>query len=158
MKTKTIYMTVAMFALALTSVFGAARPQQQPPQVTPQPASMDMNKISPEPAKAAGMMDGKMMEGCQEMQTQKESMKADMMAQDAQLTEQLAKMNAAPEKKKLDLMAAALTQMVAQRIVMYARKAKMEEEMMMHMMQHMQMGKDSMSQCPMMKGMKEKSE
>jgi hypothetical protein len=44
--------------------------------------------------------------------------------------------------------------MVEQRITMDARKAKMEEEMMKHMMQHMQMGKESMSQCPMMKGMK----
>jgi hypothetical protein len=30
----------------------------------------------------------------------------------------------------------------------------MHEEMMDHMMQHMQMGKESMSQCPMMGGMK----
>ena len=30
-------------------------------------------------------------------------------------------------------------------------KQKMDEEMM----QHMEMGKDSMSQCPMMKGMKD---
>jgi hypothetical protein len=30
---------------------------------------------------------------------------------------------------------------------------KMHEEMMLHMMQHMQKGKESMSQCPMMKGM-----
>jgi hypothetical protein len=37
---------------------------------------------------------------------------------------------------------------------MDARKAKVEEEMM----KHMQMGKESMSQCPMMKGMDEKSE
>ena len=37
---------------------------------------------------------------------------------------------------------------------MDARKAKMEEAMMQHMMQHMQMGKESLSQCPMMKGMK----
>jgi hypothetical protein len=29
----------------------------------------------------------------------------------------------------------------------------MEDEMMKHMMEHMQMGKESMSQCPMMKGM-----
>ena len=34
------------------------------------------------------------------------------------------------------------------------RKAQMDEEMMQHMMQHMQMGKASMSQCPMMKDMK----
>jgi len=40
--------------------------------------------------------------------------------------------------------------MAEQRVAMDARKAKMDEEMM----QHMQMGKDSMSQCPMMKDMK----
>ena len=37
---------------------------------------------------------------------------------------------------------------------MDARKAKMEEEMMKHMMQHMQRAKESLSQCPMMKGLK----
>jgi len=41
---------------------------------------------------------------------------------------------------------------------MDARKAKMEEEIMKHMMQHMQMGKKSLSQCPMMKGLKDKDE
>jgi hypothetical protein len=30
----------------------------------------------------------------------------------------------------------------------------MEDEMMQHMMRHMQMGKESMAQCPMMTGMK----
>ncbi|MBM2802908.1 MAG: hypothetical protein HW419_801 [Deltaproteobacteria bacterium] len=66
-------------------------------------------------------------------------------------------MNRAPEDKKTDLMAAALTHVVEQRITMDARKAKVEEQMM----KHMQMGKESMSQCPMTKGMKgmdEKSE
>jgi hypothetical protein len=81
-------------------------------------------------------------------------MMADMKAQDAELTEQLTKMNSAPEDKKMGLMAAVVTHMVEQRIAMDARKAKMEEAMMQHMMQHMQMGKESMAQCPMMKGMK----
>ena len=54
----------------------------------------------------------------------------------------------------MGLMAAVITHMVEQRIAMDARKAKMEEEMMKHMMEHMQMGKESMSQCPMMKGVK----
>jgi hypothetical protein len=108
---------------------------------------------SVKPAEGKGMMDAKMMERCQEMKEQKEKMQEDMKAQDAQLTEQLAQMNRAPEKKKLELMAAVLTHMVEQRIAMDARKAKMEEEMMQHMMQHMQMGKESMPQCPMMKGM-----
>ena len=81
-------------------------------------------------------------------------MKEDMKAQNAELTEHIAKMNSAPEAKKVGLMAAVITHLVEQRITMDARKAKMEEEMMKHMMQHMQMGKESMAQCPMMKGMK----
>jgi hypothetical protein len=100
------------------------------------------------------MTEAKMTERCQEMKEQKQKMKEDMKAQDAQLTEQVAKMNSAPEDKKMSLMAAVITHMVEQRAAMNARKAKMEEEMMKHMMEHMQMGKESMSQCPMMKGIK----
>src|SRR5450759_4044980 len=121
---------------------------------------------SPVQARSAGPADGKMMmEGkmmtetnmmqrCQEMKEQKEKMMAEMKAQDAGLSEHVAKMNRAPADKKMDLMDAVLTQMVEQRIAMDARMEKMHEEMMKHMMQHMQMGKESMSQCPMMKGMK----
>jgi len=109
---------------------------------------------SAEPAEGKMMTEAKMMERCQAMKEQKEKMMADMKAQDAELTEQLTKMNSAPEDKKMGLMAAVLTHMVEQRITMDARKAKMEEAMMQHMMQHMQMGKESMAQCPMMKGMK----
>ena len=72
----------------------------------------------------------------------------------AKLTEQVAKMNRAPEGQKTDLVAVVLTQMVKQRSALDVRKAKMQNEMMQHMMQHMQMGKESMAQCPMMKGMK----
>ncbi len=109
---------------------------------------------SAEAAEGEKMTEAKMMEQCQEMKAQKAKMKADMKAHDAQLIEQLAEMNRAPQDKKMDLMAAVVTQMVEQRIAMDARKAKMEEEMMKHMMQHMQMGKESMAKCPMMKGMK----
>src|ERR1039458_6273497 len=110
---------------------------------------------SPQPAERKAMTESTMMERCQEMKEQKQKMKEDMKAQDAQLTEQLADMNRAPKDKKVGLMAAAFTGMVQQRITMDARKAKMEDEMMQHMMQHMQMGKESMAQCPMMKGMKD---
>ena len=98
-------------------------------------------------------MDGKMTTGCQEMKEKKEKMMADMKAQDAELTAQVAKMNSAPENEKLGLMADLVTHMAEQRTAMDARKAKMDGEMMQHMMQHMQMGADSVSQCPMMKGM-----
>ena len=109
---------------------------------------------SAEPAEGKKMMEDKMMERCQAMKEQKQKMKEDMKAQNAELTEHVAKMNSAPEAKKVGLMAAVITHLVEQRITMDARKAKMEEEMMKHMMQHMQMGKESMAQCPMMKGMK----
>ena len=109
---------------------------------------------SVEPAGGKKMMEGKMMERCQEMKEQKQKMMEDTKAQDAELTAQVAEMNRAPEDKKMSLMAAVITHMVEQRIAMDARKAKMEEEMMKHMMEHMKMGKESMSQCPMMKGIK----
>jgi uncharacterized protein HemX len=113
---------------------------------------------SAEPAEGKMMTEAKMMEHCQEMKEQKQKMKEDMKAQDSELTKQIAEMNHAPKDKKMDLMAAVITHMVEQRIAMDARKAKMEEEMMKHMMQHMQMGKESMSQCPMMKDMKDMDE
>jgi DNA-binding transcriptional regulator YdaS (Cro superfamily) len=99
-----------------------------------------------------------MMERCQEMKEQKQKLSEDMKAQDAQLTEQLADMNRAPEDKQMGLMAAILTNMVEHRIAMDARRARMEDAMMQHMMQHMQMGKESMSQCPTMKSMKDMGE
>lgn len=94
-----------------------------------------------------------MMERCQEMKEQKQKTMAEMKAQDAEFTVQVAEMNSAPEDRKVGLMAAVVTKMVEQRITIDARKAKMEEEMM----QHMQMGKESMSKCPMMKDRDEKS-
>ena len=72
------------------------------------------------------MMKAAMMERCQEMKEKKQKMNADMTAQDARLTEQVAAMNRAPKNRKTDLMAAVLTQMVEQKINMDARKAKME--------------------------------
>jgi len=104
----------------------------------------------PVQSQSAEPAEGKMMERCQAMKEQKETMMAEMKAQDAELTAQVAKMNSAPEDQKLDLIAAVVTRMVEQRTAMNVRMAKMQEEMM----QHMQMGKESLSQCPMMKGMK----
>ncbi len=113
---------------------------------------------SAEPAERKNVTEAKMMERCQAMKEQKQKMMAEMKTQDAELTAQVAKMNSAPEDKKLDLIAAVVTRMVEQRTAMNVRMAKMQEEMMQHMMQHMQMGKESMSQCPMMKGMKDMDE
>lgn len=113
---------------------------------------------SPKPAEGKAMTEATMMAHCQEMKEQKQKLKDDGDAQNAQITAQLSEMNSAPKDKKMNLMAAVVTHAVEQRIAMDARKAKMEEEMMMHMMEHMQMGKDSMAQCPMMKDMKDMDE
>lgn len=99
------------------------------------------------------MMDGKMMQDCQAMMDQKQKMAESMKAQDAELTKELAEMNSASDDKKVGLMATVITHMVEQRISMNAQMATMHDKMMQHMMQHMQMGKESMMQCPMMKGM-----
>ncbi|MDD5272846.1 MAG: hypothetical protein PHU14_09030 [Methylovulum sp.] len=87
------------------------------------------------------------MENCHAMQAQKQKMLDDMKVQDSELTEQLAKMNSAPDDKKVGMIAAVVTHMVEQRIAMDARKAKLEDMMM----QHMQMGKDAMLQDPIPK-------
>jgi hypothetical protein len=98
-----------------------------------------------------------MMARCQAMMAEKQKIRAEVKAQDAELQAQTAKMNSAPQDEKLDLLAAVVTQMVEQRIAMQARKARMEEEMMPHMMQHMKTGTGSMTHCPMMQDMDKKS-
>lgn len=108
-----------------------------------------------EPAASMTLTPSAMGERCEKMKEQKQQMRADMKVHDAKLTKQLVEMNSAPASRKVDLMAALLTHMVEQRIAMDARKATMEDEMMQHMMQHVQMGKDGMAQCPMLKDMKE---
>lgn len=109
------------------------------------------------PMKDKPMMEGKMMERCQAMMEKKQKMMAKIKEQDTALAAQVVSMNSAPKGEKLDLLAAVVTRMVEQQTAMHARKAKMDKKMMKHMMGHMQMGKESMSQCPMMMGMDEKS-
>jgi hypothetical protein len=109
---------------------------------------------SQEAAGGEKMTDSKMMEQCKEMKEQKAKMNADIKAEDTSLMGDIAAMNSAPQEKKSELMAAILTKMAGQRTATDERRARMEEEMMNHMMQHMHMGKESMVQCPMMKGMK----
>jgi len=114
---------------------------------------------SAEPAKEKMKMEGKMMtettpvENCQAMKDQMEKIMADTQTQNAELTTQIAAMNSAPEEKKLDMMAALVTRMAEQQTAMHSRRADMEKMMVPHMMQHMKMGKESMSTCPMMQGM-----
>jgi hypothetical protein len=81
---------------------------------------------------------------------------ADVKSQDAELTELVVKMNRASGDKQMTLMATVITQIVEQQVAMNQRTAKMEDATMAHMMEHMQMGKDSMALCPMMTDMNDK--
>ena len=74
---------------------------------------------------------------------------AEMKAQDDKLTGQIAEMNRVPADKKLNLMAAVLTQMAAQRTTAYLRMENMRGELM----QLRQMGKEPMSPDSMMDGL-----
>jgi hypothetical protein len=97
-------------------------------------------------------MEAGMKMSCESMKERHQKMRAEMMSEDTEMVSQVAAMNRAPKSEKPGMMAAALTRLVEQRMSRDARRAGMEEEMMGHMMEHMKMGGDSMSQCPMMKG------
>ena len=96
-----------------------------------------------------------LMERCQNMQREHQKMIEDMKAQDADLSDRVIKMNAAPDDKKLALVTDLITHMVEQRAAMAARMERMQAMMMPHLMEHMQLGAASMAQCPMMKDVKD---
>jgi len=118
---------LTLILLLLTFLATALAGQSQVTKTTSETVKTPSKPIpgrSAGPAERKKIMDAEMMSRCQEMKEQKQKMKEDMDAQDAQLIKQLAEMNSAPEHKKMDLMAAVLTQMVEQRIAMDAWKRK----------------------------------
>lgn len=100
------------------------------------------------PADGGMMTAGTQAERHQTMQEQREKILADMKAQDAELTAQLARINSAPEKQKMELLVAVVARMVEQRTAMHARMG----EMMNQMMDDMPMEHGAMTSRPMMKG------
>lgn len=112
----------------------------------------------PATQKKQTMMGGNMMEQCKAMMESREKMQAEMKAMDAELDKLVAEMNAAPADKKADATAAVITKMAEQRKMMREKMEAMHMSMMQHMMAHMQMGKGSMAECPMMKDMTKNQE
>jgi hypothetical protein len=90
---------------------------------------------------------------CQAMMADQAKMMTEMKAADERLDTLVARMNGASGADKADATAAVVSEMVAQRRTMRDGAMKMQHEMMTHMMEHMQAGKDSMAMCPMMKQM-----
>ena len=100
-------------------------------------------------AKPAAAMDAK----CQAMMAEHEKMMADMKAADQRLDGLVATMNTASGAEKMAATATAVTEKVTQDRTMRDATMKMQHDMMGHMMEHMQAGKESMASCPMMKQM-----
>jgi hypothetical protein len=112
-----------------------------------------MPQAHPQAAAAKATSETDMAAKCKAMMADHEKMMADMKAADERLDVLVATMNAASGLEKADATAAVVSEMVAQRRATRDGMMKMEHEMMAHMMEHMQAGKDSMAACPMMKSM-----
>jgi hypothetical protein len=102
---------------------------------------------SPPPQKA-DMMGEPMIQTGQSMPEQRRAMMADLKVQDAKLAEQISAMNRAPADKKVDLMAAIVTQMAAQRTGMNVRMEAMHDLML----KNTQMEQGNRPAQPMMQG------
>jgi hypothetical protein len=90
---------------------------------------------------------------CQAMMAEREEMMTAMKAADQRLDDLVATMNTASGMDKMAATAAVVSEMVTQRRTMRDGMMKMQEDMMGHMMEHMQAGAASMAMCPMMKQM-----
>ncbi len=99
--------------------------------------------------KPASAMDAK----CQAMMAEHDKMMADMKMADQRLDSLVAEMNAARGMDQPVATAVVVTEMVKQHQTMRDTMMKADHDMMTHMMEHMQAGKDSMAGCPMMKKM-----
>jgi hypothetical protein len=91
------------------------------------------------------------MPGCEAMIKQQAAMQKQMAEMSARLQSLVDDMNGADGAAKVDKMAAVINELVAQRTVMQKQMAELQPEMMHHTMEHMQGGKGSMADCPMMK-------
>ena len=140
MSIKTIA-TVVMVGCVAVVVSAAPGFAAQKPAVHEHPAGAT--------AKPAAAMDAK----CQAMMAEHQKMMADMTVADQRLDALVATMNTASDEQKGIATAAVVTEMASAGRMMRDAKAKMDQDMMSHMMEHMQAGKDSMASCPMMKPM-----
>ena len=99
------------------------------------------------PAAASGDMD------CKEMMAKPGQMMADMKAIDTQLDQKVAAMNEATGGSRVEAMAAVINELASQRKAMQAKMIAMHSGMTGHMGGATSPQQDSMSECPMMKGM-----
>lgn len=94
-----------------------------------------------------------MRERCQAMLKQHQAMHSKRQAMDDELDELVAQMKEAQGDEKIDAISTVVEKLVEQRRAMHAMMPQMRMQTMRHMMEHMRAGKESMTDCPFMKGM-----
>jgi hypothetical protein len=107
-----------------------------------------------EPTKETAATEAK-TDRAKELNEQKQKMAESFIAPDGQLAEAVARMNGAPEGKKLDLIAAVVTQMVARQTALNARMEKTQEAILAQMLPPAPAAKSSVAHAPI-KGQDEK--
>lgn len=133
---KALRMTMILFAVLLFALTGSIR----------------ADDAAEKPA-----MHDDMMGHCKAMDAHHDEMMAKLKDMDAKLDQMVADMNAAKGNKKVDAMAAVISEMISQRKSMTTMMHDMNSQMMEHMTEHLAMGiasgiMHSMGGCPMMKG------
>lgn len=103
---------------------------------------------------------GEMMERCKSMMARHEEMKARLTEMDSSVDELLAQADDARGKEKVEALARALHEVVAEMRETRQMMAHGQAEMMEHMMDHMQNGmmqgaSSAMESCPMMRAMRQ---
>ncbi len=139
MKLITLFATMVTATLLLTT-----------PSVAQQHDSGTDSKSTPQKG-MAGMMKGGMKQKCAMMMQNHQAAQSGNAAQDVRLQKLTDTMNQASEDRKMDAMAAVVTELVAQRSTRAKMTDQMQSQMMAHMGEHMQSGSHAaMMQCPMM--------
>ena len=97
------------------------------------------------------MNDAQMMNQCTKLQAHRQHIAEDLKAEDEELAARVVQLNAAPADTKITELSVIVTRLVAQRTVTHARQSQIEQEMMQHLLHHLQMGKSSLAACPLLK-------
>lgn len=97
------------------------------------------------------MNDAQMMNQCTKIQAHRQHIAEDLKAEDDELAARVVQLNAAPADKKTAELSVIVTRLVEQRTATHARQSQTEQEMMQHLLQHLQMGKSSLASCPLLK-------
>jgi hypothetical protein len=139
MKLRTMVLSgMALSLVGMGSLFSARVVSAEEP--APGSAMMQGQMKPGTEAKAASPKGKEMPQACREMMASRESMREERAKNNAKLNELAAKMNAATGEKKVDAIAAVVSEMVAQRQATSEKMATMHTKW-----------KKAMEECPMMK-------